>query len=146
LNEFEEHPPVAPVFWAFRVMVAVGMSMLLVALWFGWTTFVRKQPLSYWQLRVVSLMTWSGWVGVLVCWYVTEIGWLTWLVYGQLATADAVADHGGGTVLTTLIAWLVLYVFILLFYVRTLRYMASKPAASLLTSPQHFPGILQRRK
>ena len=34
LNEFEgEHPPVAPVFWSFRVMLAVGFAMLLVSWW-----------------------------------------------------------------------------------------------------------------
>src|SRR5210317_1445557 len=44
LNEFEgEHPPVAPVFWAFRIMVAVGFLMLAVS-WFGIYYFIRKKP------------------------------------------------------------------------------------------------------
>jgi cytochrome d ubiquinol oxidase subunit I len=146
LNEFEgAHPPVAPVFWAFRIMVGMGMLMLVVGTWVAWTVFVRKQKPSVWQLRTASLMTWSGWIAVLAGWYVTEIGRQPWLVYGELTTASAVAEHGGGTVLLTLVAWLALYAFILVFYVRTLRYMARKPAASLLTSPQHYPGVLQRR-
>ncbi len=146
LNEFEgEHPPVAPVFWSFRVMVGMGLLMLVVAWWVSWTVFLRKQTPSVLQLRVTSLMTWAGWIAVLAGWYVTEIGRQPWLVYGHLTTAEAVADHAAGTVLTTLIAWLVLYAFILWFYVHTLRYMARKPAASLMTSPQHYPGILTRR-
>jgi len=146
LNEFEgEHPPVAPVFWSFRVMVGMGLLMLIVAWWVSWTVFLRKQTPSVLQLRVTSLMTWAGWIAVLAGWYVTEIGRQPWLVYGHLTTAETVADHAAGTVLTTLIAWLVLYAFILWFYVHTLRYMARKPAASLMTSPQHYPGILTRR-
>jgi cytochrome d ubiquinol oxidase subunit I len=145
LNEFEQHPPVALVFWAFRVMVGMGLLMLGSAAWLGWTVFARKASPSRLQLRLVSLMTWSGWVAVLAGWWVTEVGRQPWLIYGEFLTADAVAAHGGGTVLTTLLAWLALYAFILVFYVRTLKYMASKPAASLLTSPQHYPGILQRR-
>jgi cytochrome d ubiquinol oxidase subunit I len=145
LNEFEQHPPVAPVFWAFRVMVGMGLLMLVSALWVSWTVFLRRRAPSVLQMRLIALMTWSGWVAVLAGWWVTEIGRQPWLVYGEFLTADAVADHASGMVLTTLLAWLALYAFILLFYVRTLKYMASKPAASLLTSSQHYPGILQRR-
>ena len=37
LNDFKgNHPPVAPVFWAFRVMVGVGLLMLAVSWWAVW--------------------------------------------------------------------------------------------------------------
>lgn len=133
LDAFEgEHPPVAPVFWSFRVMLAMGMLMWLVS-WWGVLAMLRKKShFSSLLLRVLSLMTFSGWVAVLAGWYVTEIGRQPWLVYGELATADTVAQHGGGIMLATLLGYLVLYVFLLVSYIVTLRYMATKPAQSLV--------------
>ncbi|HWK55224.1 MAG TPA: cytochrome ubiquinol oxidase subunit I [Hyphomicrobiales bacterium] len=145
LNDFPDHPPVAPVFWSFRVMVGMGLLMLTMALWLGWTVFLRKGSPSRRQLRLSSLMTWSGWVAVLAGWWVTEIGRQPWLVYGEYRTAAAVASHDSGMLLGTLGLWLVLYVFILACYIGTLKYLASKPAASLQTSVQHYPPLLGER-
>ncbi|RYG14176.1 MAG: cytochrome ubiquinol oxidase subunit I [Burkholderiales bacterium] len=54
LDEFKgEHPPVAPVFWGFRIMVGMGMLMLLVSWWGAFTlwrgrkvTSVRAEPVK----------------------------------------------------------------------------------------------------
>jgi cytochrome bd ubiquinol oxidase subunit I len=147
LNEFPNaHPPVAPVFWSFRVMVGMGLVMLAVSWWCAWTLWRRRGaaetrstgllPLSRWQLRLLAAMTFSGWVSTLAGWYVTEIGRQPFLVYGLLRTADLVADHPAGTVLATLIAYLVLYVFLLAAYVLVLMYMASHPAQPTAQTPQ----------
>jgi cytochrome d ubiquinol oxidase subunit I len=136
------HPPVAPLFWSFRLMVAIGVVMIVVAFWVGWRVFARQLPPTALQWRVLSAMTFSGWGAVLAGWYVTEIGRQPWLVYGQLTVDQAVARHGGGVLLLTLIAWLLLYAFLLWCYIATLRYLAKKPSASLLASPQHYPGLL----
>src|SRR5690606_25085369 len=126
----------------FRVMVGMGLAMLGMALWLGWSVFRRKLPPSRLQLRASALMTWSGWVAVLAGWYVTEIGRQPWLVYGEYRTAAAVAPHASGMLLGTLGLWLLLYAFILAAYIGTLKYLASKPAASLQTSVQNYPGLL----
>jgi cytochrome bd ubiquinol oxidase subunit I len=149
LNEFPNaHPPVAPVFWSFRVMVGMGLVMLVVSWWCAWTLWRRRGaaetrstdllPLSRWQLRLLAAMTFSGWVSTLAGWYVTEIGRQPFMVYGLLRTADLVADHPAGTVLATLIAYLVLYVFLLAAYVLVLMYMASHPAQPTAQTP-HSP-------
>lgn len=141
LNEFEgEHPPVAPVFWSFRIMVGVGTAMLLVSWWATWA-LRRNQTCSELLLRVLSLMTFSGWVAVLAGWYVTEVGRQPWIIYGQLKVADIVADHGGGTVLASLLAYVGLYIFLLFSYVRALRYLATKPSRSLME--QQMPGFTE---
>ncbi|ALO47559.1 cytochrome ubiquinol oxidase subunit I [Pseudohongiella spirulinae] len=140
LNEFEgEHPPVAIVFWSFRVMVGIGMLMILVAWWSGWQLFRRKQKPGVWLLRAASWMTFSGWVAVLAGWYVTEIGRQPWIVQGLLTSAEVVADHSSGIMLSTFTGYMALYVFILISYIATLRYMATKPAASLMAMNQ-VPG------
>jgi cytochrome d ubiquinol oxidase subunit I len=143
LNDFEgEHPPVAPVFWAFRIMVGIGGLMILLSWWIGWRVYVRKAIPTELQLRIASWMTFSGWVAVLAGWYVNEIGRQPWLVYGEMTVQEAVADHGGGMVLSTLVIWLLLYAFILFFYIVTLQHLARKPAASLAGSVQNYSGLL----
>jgi len=129
LNEFEgEHPPVAIVFWSFRIMVATGILMVAFAWWGGWQLLVRRRPPSAALLTMASWMTFSGWVAVLAGWYVTEIGRQPWLVQGVLKTSDMVADHEAGMVLSTFVAYLALYAFVLVSFIATLRYMSvSKP-------------------
>ena len=145
LNEFPNaRPPVAPVFWSFRVMVGMGMLMLLVSWWSAWNLWRHRAasakdgslPLTRWQLRLLAAMTFSGWVSTLAGWFVTEIGRQPFLVYGVLRTADLVADHPPAMVLTTLIAYLVVYGFLLVSYVLVLMYMASHPAKPTPDTPQ----------
>jgi cytochrome d ubiquinol oxidase subunit I len=129
------HPPVAPVFWSFRVMVGMGVLMLLVSWWCA-ATLWRIAALSTWQLRLLAAMTFSGWVSTLAGWFVTEIGRQPFLVYGLLRTADLVADHPPGMVLSTLLAYLAVYAFLLSAYVLVLMYMAQHPAMPTLATPQ----------
>ncbi|MDF2467517.1 MAG: cytochrome d ubiquinol oxidase subunit I-like protein, partial [Ramlibacter sp.] len=145
LDQFPNaHPPVAPVFWSFRVMVGMGVLMLLVSWWASWTLWRGRGqamradavPFSRWQLRLLAAMTFSGWVSTLAGWYVTEIGRQPFIVYGLVRTADVVADHAPGMVLSTLIAYLVVYVFLLSSYVLVLMYMASHPAQPTAQTPQ----------
>jgi cytochrome d ubiquinol oxidase subunit I len=136
------HPPVAPVFWGFRIMVGMGLLMLAVAWWSAFTLWRRRRaqaqglPLSRTQLRLLALMTFSGWVATLAGWVVTEVGRQPFLVYGQLRTADLVAQHPPGMVLSTLIAYLAVYVFLLTAYVLVLMYMAAHPAMPTAQTPQ----------
>jgi cytochrome d ubiquinol oxidase subunit I len=83
LNEFEHHPPVAPVFWSFRVMVGIGMLMLAVS-WLGVWQLKRRGEPARWLQRVLVGMTFAGWVATLAGWYVTEIGRQPFVVYGLL--------------------------------------------------------------
>ncbi|MCK5874628.1 MAG: cytochrome ubiquinol oxidase subunit I [Alcanivoracaceae bacterium] len=140
LNEFEgATPPVAPVFWAFRVMVGIGVLMLLVGWWATFTLF--RQPLESriehpWLMRALSAMTFSGWIAVLAGWYVTEIGRQPWIVSGLLRTSEVVADHASATLMGTLLGYVGLYAFLLVSYIAALRYLATKPARSLSLLPQ----------
>lgn len=131
LNDFkDQHPPVALVFWSFRVMVGVGTLMIAVAWWVG-LTLLRKRPLSHLQLLVLSGMTFSGWVATLAGWWVTEVGRQPYIVYGLVRTEDVVASHSGGMVMTTLVTYLALYAVLLVAYIGAIRYLSSKPAGSI---------------
>ena len=131
LNEFPNaHPPVAPVFWSFRVMVGVGMLMLVVAWGMALLLWRRRRTqaaLPRFALYILAGMTFSGWVATLAGWWVTEIGRQPFIVYGLLRTADTVAEHPVPLVMGTLIAWLALYVVLLVSYIGVIRYMAEHP-------------------
>lgn len=135
LDEFvDEHPPVAIVFWAFRIMVGIGFLMLLVAWWASWSLRGSRAP-SRPLLHALSWMTFSGWGAVLAGWYVTEIGRQPWIIHGLLRVRDIVADHSSATVAGTLTGYLLLYGFLLASYIGALRYLATKPARSLELGP-----------
>lgn len=131
LSEFADHPPVAPVFFGFRIMVGVGMLMLLVN-WLGWWRLRRAawqpQRLPRWLLHTFAAMTFSGWVATLAGWYVTEIGRQPFLVQGLLRTSDAVTKIvPAGDIGLTLVIYIVLYGVMLLSYIMVLKHFAEHP-------------------
>ncbi|MEY4427250.1 MAG: hypothetical protein RL535_1548 [Pseudomonadota bacterium] len=129
LNEFEgQHPPVAPVFWAFRVMVGLGFLMLAVAWSSAWTLQRGKKILTKPQLYTLAVMTFSGWVATLAGWYVTEIGRQPYIVYGLLKTSDVVTRHSPPMVMLTFVAYLVVYLLLLAAYIGVLKFMAQHPS------------------
>jgi cytochrome bd ubiquinol oxidase subunit I len=139
LNEFEgKHPPVAPVFWAFRIMVGIGFLMLAVAWSSAWTLWRRRSTdkttsmstrtlLSTPQLYLLAAMTFSGWVATLAGWYVSEIGRQPFIVYGLLTTADVVTKQSSPMVMVTFVAYLAVYLMLLAAYIAVLKYMAEHP-------------------
>ncbi len=126
LNEFEgNHPPVAPVFYAFRLMVGVGMLMLIIA-WGSRIQLWRNKPLPRWLLKALVAMSFSGWLATLAGWYVTEIGRQPWLVTGILTVKDAATDIAPGNVALSLSLYLILYVVLMTAYLHTLFTMANR--------------------
>ncbi|MCZ6796889.1 MAG: cytochrome ubiquinol oxidase subunit I [Gammaproteobacteria bacterium] len=128
LNDFiGEHPPVSIVFWSFRVMVGIGMLMLLVS-WWSLSRIYRKQDFSRFHLQTLAVMTISGWVAVLAGWFVTEIGRQPWMVYNLIRVDELVAEHGSGILLTTLVTYALLYLFLTFSYISAMFYLASQPS------------------
>ncbi len=125
LDSFPDHPPVAPLFWAFRVMVGMGFVMLAVSWLAAWQTRRRGEPARLLQ-RVLVVMTFSGWLAVLAGWYVTEIGRQPWIVYGLLRTADVASAVPAPMIGLSLVMYLSLYVVLIVSYVWVLFYMARK--------------------
>ena len=126
LNEFiGEHPPVAPVFFSFRIMIAVGVLMLLTA-WIGCYFFIYKKQFPAWLLKSTIAMTFSGWVATIAGWYVTEIGRQPYLVSGLLRTRDAVTTTPPENIAISLTIYALVYAFVLVAYISTLFVMAHR--------------------
>ncbi len=123
LKDFDKTPPVKPVFFAFRIMVGVGILMLLIS-WYGWWKLRRNQDLPNWLARGFVWMTFSGWIAVVAGWYVTEIGRQPYLVHGVLTTAEAATKLPGGMVFSSLMMYLFLYLTLIIAYIWAIFYMA----------------------
>jgi len=105
----EDRPdPVIP-FFAFRIMVGIGMIMIAAGftgavLWLTGRLFTTR-----WFLRALTWAAPLGFVAVISGWFVTEVGRQPWTVYGILRTADSVSPVPGGSVLTSLILFVLVY-------------------------------------
>ena len=119
------HPPVAPVFFAFRIMVGIGVLMLAVS-WIAAWRLRRKGDIAAPLAVVLVAMTFSGWVATLAGWYVTEIGRQPWLVTGVLTTAQAASQVPAAMIGTTLAMYLALYAVLIAAYVSVLFHLAGK--------------------
>lgn len=147
LDDFRgEHPPVAPVFFGFRVMVGTGLLMLAsswMGLWLGrrrhWVPEKFPRPL----LGLLAAMSFSGWIATLAGWYVTEIGRQPFIVHGLVRTADVASNVGAGMVLSTFVLYLALYVVLVAAYVAVVKYMAEKPVDEGPQTPQSGTAVAE---
>ncbi|MDD3380829.1 MAG: cytochrome ubiquinol oxidase subunit I [Rugosibacter sp.] len=121
----DQHPPVAPVFFAFRLMVGVGLLMLAVS-WFAAWQIYRKKNLTHVTAKMLLAMTFSGWLALIAGWYVTEIGRQPWLVYNVLTTAQAASQVPASHIALTLGLYLSLYAVLLIAYVSVIFHLAKK--------------------
>jgi len=111
LKEFapEDRPPVAVVFWTFRVMVGLGFLMIALGVW-GLIARLRGRLYgSPGLLRMAVAMGPAGLVAILAGWFTTEIGRQPWVVYNIMRTADAVSPHGVGELTVSLLLFVVVY-------------------------------------
>jgi cytochrome bd ubiquinol oxidase subunit I len=141
LDAFEgAHPPVAPLFFGFRLMVGTGMLMLATS-WLGlflykrsgWRAETLPRPL----LWLFVAMTLSGWLATVAGWYVTEIGRQPFIVFGLLKTAEVVSTTPASYVALTLAAYVTLYLALIVAYIGVLKYMAEHPVEAATQPPLH---------
>ena len=127
----DEWPPMAPPFFAFRIMVGIGFLMLGMGIWSLILRRKRRLYDSALMLKAAMVMAPSGFVAVICGWIVTEVGRQPYTVYGLLRTADSVSPVAASTVATSLIAFIIIYFTMFgagLVYI--LRQMRQAPIAS----------------
>ncbi len=108
-------PPVAWVYWSFRIMVGIGGLMLLVAfagLFFWWR---RRHQLDgmRWFLRVLVLMLPLPWIANFTGWVTTEMGRQPFMVYGLLTVDEGISANGVGEVLAGLVGLWAVYLILI---------------------------------
>jgi cytochrome bd ubiquinol oxidase subunit I len=143
MNEFKgARPPMAPLFFGFRIMVGTGVLMLLVS-WAGWWLCRRHawglERLPTPLLWVLSGMTFSGWVATVAGWYVTEIGRQPFIIYGLVRTADVASSVPSPTIALSLALYITTYLALIVSYIAVVKYMAEKPESALYNEPVSTP-------
>ncbi|MBT8364606.1 MAG: cytochrome ubiquinol oxidase subunit I [Deltaproteobacteria bacterium] len=108
----DERPPVAVVFWSFRVMVGIGIMMVLTGVIAAILFFRKRLFNTRWFQWWCMALTPSGFIAVLAGWFVTEIGRQPYVAYGVIKTADAISPVIGLHVALSLLAFIVCYTFI----------------------------------
>ncbi len=109
----DERPPVAVVFWAFKVMVGIGTLMAATGLIALILHFKKKRLFDtrWFQLWCMAL-TPAGFIAVLAGWFVTEVGRQPWIVQGLMRTSDATSPVAGTSLAISLTAFVIIYIFV----------------------------------
>ena len=109
----DQRPPVAIVYFAFRIMVGIGLLMLAVVVT-GLFLLARKQlDRTQWYLRLCEFTICLGFIAVIAGWTTTEVGRQPWTIYGLMRTADSVSPSlTGGNVLLSLLLYIAVYLVI----------------------------------
>jgi cytochrome d ubiquinol oxidase subunit I len=138
-------PPVAVVFWSFRIMVGLGLLMLSLGLW---SLLARARKRLYdWRLlhRAAVLMGPAGFAAVIAGWVTTEVGRQPYTVYGQLLTADSLSPLAAPAVGISLVMFVLVYFTVFsIGAAYIVRMMGRLPTGEELEPPripQHAAGI-----
>jgi cytochrome bd ubiquinol oxidase subunit I len=91
-------PPVKAVFFAFRIMMTLGLLMIAAALIGAWLLWCGMLFESNWYLRIAAHTWWCGLLAVVAGGVVTESGRQPWAVQGVLRAAEAATPLAAPTV------------------------------------------------
>lgn len=137
----DERPPVAPVFFSFRVMVGIGLFLIALAfvgglLWWRGALFTSRL-----YLRVAAVSWPLGFIALIAGWFVTEIGRQPWIATGILRTVDARSPVAAETVLLTLVLFVLVYGVIFTMGIRYINKLIRKgPAPATVAEAEGLPS------
>jgi cytochrome d ubiquinol oxidase subunit I len=141
----EERPPVANVFFAFRIMVGIGLLLILLG-GVGAVLWWRKRVFdTRWFLRFAGYAWPAGFIAILAGWITTESGRQPYVAQGILRTEDAISPISAATVATSLVAFAVTYLLVFsigVYYIRKLIKVGPKGHAVEPPSREH--GLANR--
>lgn len=121
-------PTVWPIFWSFRIMVALGMSFIALMGFFFWRASFRQMQFPRWSLMLAVVMIPAPWIAAEMGWIVAEYGRQPWTVDGVLPTALSVSHLGIWEVALTLIGFCVFYTVLFIIEIKLmLKYIRKGP-------------------
>ncbi len=129
-------PPVAPLYWSFRLMVGIGMFLILLTGTFFVLSARRQLDTRRWLLKVAVWSMPLPWLAAEAGWIVAELGRQPWVIEGVLPTAAAVSSLGAGTVLMTIAGFVLIYT-VLLFIEVKLMLKAIRKGPDAASEPTH---------
>lgn len=103
-------PPVAILYWSFRIMVGLGMAFILLSLWGLWSWWRGTLTTNRLLLGSALVLLFGPYIANSAGWIVTEMGRQPWVVYGLLKTAEGVSPN-----ITTTYVWISMIGFTVLY-------------------------------
>jgi cytochrome d ubiquinol oxidase subunit I len=140
----QNRPPVKTVFFAFRIMLAIGFFMIAAALIGAWLLWRGMLLDARWYLRIVAHTWWIGFVAVIAGWVTTESGRQPWVVQGMLRTADATSPLAAQTVLSTLILFVLVYAIVFAMGIYYINRLIERGPQGRAVEPSEEPGSGRR--
>lgn len=105
----DKQPPVAILFWSFRVMVGLGLAMVGLGLWSLVARVLGGLYRWRWLHRAAVAMGPAGFVAVIAGWITTEVGRQPYTVFGLLRTVDSASPLAAPAVGASLVAFVIVY-------------------------------------
>ena len=131
-------PAVAPVFWAFRMMVASGFIMLLLFALAFYYNARREIEQKRWLLKAIFFALPLPWVAIETGWFVAEFGRQPWAISEILPTFLSTSDLAVGDVMFSLVAFIVVYSILFVIEMYLMIKFARLGPSSLHTGRYHF--------
>ncbi|HKL68973.1 cytochrome ubiquinol oxidase subunit I [Salibaculum sp.] len=121
-------PGVAPLFWAFRIMVALGFSFIAVMAYFFWRASFRQMQFPRWSLYLAVAIIPTPWIAAELGWFVAEFGRQPWTVDGVLPTAMSASHLSIADLLISLAGFIIFYTVLFVIEVRLMvKYIRKGP-------------------
>ena len=139
----EDRPPVANVFFAFRIMVGIGLLLIALGAVGAWLWWRKKLFETRWFLRIAGFAWPLGFIAILAGWVTTESGRQPYVAYGILRTADAISPVSAAVVGTSLAAFMLTYLTVFsigVYYIRRLIHQG--PAGTVVKAPTMGHGVV----
>ncbi|MDN3712373.1 cytochrome ubiquinol oxidase subunit I [Paracoccus cavernae] len=132
-------PTVWPVFWAFRIMVGLGMGFIATMAFFFWRASFRQMDFPRWSLWLAVFMIPAPWIAAEMGWIVAEFGRQPWTVDGVLPTALSVSQLGITEVALTLAGFCIFYSVLFIIEIKLmLKYIRKGPQDDIAATDDWF--------
>ncbi len=142
-----DQPFVPFVFYAFRIMVGLGLLMLLVVFTSLWLRFRKKLYDKRWFLHICTWIAPIGFIAVWTGWVTAETGRQPWVVYNHLRTDYSASHVNLYHVITSLALIVIVYGIIFgYFYFKFLfKILRAGPEIKLESYDQPFTYLVGSR-
>ncbi len=137
-------PTVWPLFWAFRLMVALGFSFIAVLAYFFWRASFRNMDFPRWSLWSAVIIIPAPWIAAELGWFVAEFGRQPWTVDSVLPTVMSVSHLSVADLLITLAGFTIFYTILFIIemglmvkYIKKGPYMDVKETDAWLAKHEH---------
>nr|WP_298798419.1 cytochrome ubiquinol oxidase subunit I [uncultured Acetobacter sp.] len=136
----DQRAPSPVVFFSFRIMIALGMLMAVLGFYSLWLRWKKRLWTDVLLQRFALIMTPAGFIAMLCGWVTTEVGRQPFTVYGLLRTADSASPVAAGSIATTLVIFVIVYVIVFASGISILlRGFAQEPHVGEVGPDAHAP-------